>query len=431
MTGKSAAMDEAEIVQRLTVHLTQISEEAVPEEGLVDRFVARIEQAGKATAEARVPWWNPARLRGKKSQVARSAHRRSWHPRTLSGWLWAAGIAAVVLAIFPDPFYSTPDVLSNISTGLQAGGPTSAAVTPGTFGAGISSGPPDLGGAVLGAAGSAVGAIGSVAGSIVSHGGGSSPSPAHSAISAPGNLPANEQRAVALGYIIPDGSFVNSFNRIESIATGLGGYVSTSTTSSDGGQRVVSGTMVVEIPSSKLARFFDGIPSSFTATYVDFSVHDYSSQVAQAEAKIKVDQQSLAGFEEDLATAKAANSTQYSEQYLEAEIATLQNEIATETASLQSTSATVATTPVTVSLAEAASVASPPSPFVGAVLSGWSNIVGIVSALVFILLTLLPFLLIGAGLYFLLRRHRIRLFRTYRERGNDFVPPVPSVGDGK
>lgn len=242
-----------------------------------------------------------------------------------------------------------------------------------------------------------------------------------SSISNPGTTPTNQQRNVSLGYVIPHGSFQKQFNVLVTIATGMGGYVATSSTQSNGQHQVDRGTIIVDIPQGDLSTYFSDIPTSFTTSYIDFSLKDFSQQQSSSAVQIQQDEALIAVLNEELPVTPPGSQR----AALRTQIASLESQIATLKASTATTTATIQMAVLTISLTEQEALpATPPSKFVKALGQGWSNDVAIVSVGVTVILTLIPFALVLGVLWFALRRPMKALMtRIARNRGEVLPPP--------
>jgi hypothetical protein len=210
---------------------------------------------------------------------------------------------------------------------------------------------------------------------------------------------ADIERSVTAAYTVPSGSFLASFEGVIARAVGLGGYVVTSSTQPDRSGRMVSGSVTLKVPAAKIADFLNGMPSSFTASSINFASIDHTAQFVDVNARLASAHAHLAALDALLAKATSISDITNLEQQIEA----VQAEIDTYQGQLNVLSASVDLATATVQMAERGSVVAPPPPanaVSGGISSGWNNAIqvtgtaleGVVSALPLLVLAVIGLL---------------------------------------
>jgi len=207
------------------------------------------------------------------------------------------------------------------------------------------------------------------------------------------------ERSVTAAYTVPPDSFLSSFEGVTARAVGLGGYVVTSSTEPDSSGRMVSGSVTLKVPAAKIADFLNGMPSSFTASSINFSSIDHTQQFVDVNARLASAHAHLAAL--DALLAKATSISDITD--LEQQIESVQTEIDTYQGQLNVLSASVDLATATVHMVERGSSvapAPPANPVTGGIGGGWNNALqvtgtvldGAVSALPLLVLALIGLL---------------------------------------
>jgi hypothetical protein len=205
---------------------------------------------------------------------------------------------------------------------------------------------------------------------------------------------AEVQRSVAATYTVPSGTFLASFDSVIARAVVLGGYVASSATrpASDGG--IVAGSVTLEIPTATIATFLNGMPSTFTASSIDFASVDHRAEFVDVNAELASAQAHLHALD-----ALLANATTLADiTTLEQQIETVQVEIDTYQGELNALIASVDMATATIGLSErgAVLVASAPGPLNDGLSKGWHNAVQVTGAVFEVIVTAIPLLVIVA-----------------------------------
>jgi hypothetical protein len=219
------------------------------------------------------------------------------------------------------------------------------------------------------------------------------------------------ERSVTAAYTVPPGSFLSSFEGVTARAVGLGGYVVTSSTQPDSSGRMVSGSVTLKVPAAKIADFLNGMPSSFTASSINFSSIDHTQQFVDVNARLASAHAHLAAL--DALLAKATSISDITD--LEQQIETVQTEIDTYQGQLNVLSASVDLATATVQMAERGSAvapAPPVNPVTGGLGGGWNNALEVTGTVLNGVVSALPLLVVAAiGLLIWRRQARGQLVR--------------------
>ncbi|MGC8461809.1 MAG: DUF4349 domain-containing protein [Candidatus Dormibacteria bacterium] len=365
---------------RITRHLGRV-EKNTPNTEVALKILA------KTTHEKRSP------------EGTRKPARRFFSPRLRTILSTAAALPAILVAVLVISMVTSPHqtntVFSNISNGLNMGGGTAS------------------GGA--GAASSNSGALTPSTSSKTAN-----PSASINNVAA-GTLPANQQRLVDVGFVIPQHAFTDAFTLLTNTTVSLGGYLVNSSTSANSHHAVSSGSLVLAVPVAKLPSFFMAIPKTYTTSYLNFNFKDYSGQVNSTQDNLAADQATLANDQKELAAATDPSTV----QYLQQQITALQTKITAEQQSLGSIQQTVSYAMVTVSLTEQ-TVPTPKTPQLEqAFTRGIHNDEALLSVLIVFLLTAWPYLLVLGVIWYMTRSLRKRLWNAF-VRDNS-TPPPPNL----
>ena len=152
------------------------------------------------------------------------------------------------------------------------------------------------------------------------------------------------ERSVTAAYTVPPGSFLTSFEGVIARAVGLGGYVASSTTQPDSHGRIVSGAVTLKIPAASIAAFLNGMPSTFTASSINFSAIDHTAQFVDVNARLASAHAHLAALNTLLAKATSIGDISNLEQEIEAvqtEVDTDQGQLNVLTASVELATASI------------------------------------------------------------------------------------------
>ena len=205
---------------------------------------------------------------------------------------------------------------------------------------------------------------------------------------------ADVQRSVRAAYTVPSGTFLASFDGVIARAVALGGYVAASATRPAPDGRIVAGSVTLEIPATSIATFLNGMPTSFTASSIDFASVDHYAAFVDVNAELLSARAHLHALDVLLSKATTLGDITTVEQQIEA----VQIEIDTFQGQLNGLSASVEMATATVALSErgAALVASAPGPLKDGLSSGWHNAAQVTGTLLNALITALPVLVIVA-----------------------------------
>ena len=200
-------------------------------------------------------------------------------------------------------------------------------------------------------------------------------------------------RSVTAAYTVPAGSFLSSFDTVIADAVALGGYVVRSATAPNSKGRIVSGSVTVAIPTAQMASLLNSLPSDFTASSIDFSSVDDTSDIVDLNARLTSAQAHLTALQGLLAKATSLDDITTLEQQIEdveTSIDTDQGQLTTLDQAVTYATATVRLTErgaVTVTAATGPSVS-------GGVSKGWNNLLEIAAVAVEILVTAIPALIL-------------------------------------
>jgi Domain of unknown function (DUF4349) len=205
---------------------------------------------------------------------------------------------------------------------------------------------------------------------------------------------ADIERSVTAAYTVPPGSFLTSFEGVIARAVGLGGYVASSTTQPDSHGRIVSGAVTLKIPAASIAAFLNAMPSTFTASSINFSAIDHTAQFVDVNARLASAHAHLAALNALLAKATSIGDITNLEQEIEAvqiEVDTDQGQLNVLTASVELATASIQLTERGISLV----VVAPPNPVAGGLSGGWKNAVQVTGAALEGVVSALPLLVIA------------------------------------
>lgn len=314
-------------------------------------------------------------------------------PRILLSTLAVAGLAVVAGCGSAAPRGATA-AQSGVEFGSAVNAPAAAGLstgsgTGGSTGASSGSGSKSAGSGSVPAAGAPALASTTSAGDIVV-----------------GTSGTDVARSVTAAYTVPAGAFLSSFDTVIADAVALGGYVVSSATSPNPKGRIVSGSVTLAIPTAQMASLLNSLPSDFTASSIDFSSVDDTSDIVDLNARLTSAQAHLTALQGLLAKATSLDDITSLEQQIE----DVETSIDTDQGQLTTLDQAVTDARVTVRLAErgAVTVAAATGPSVsGGVSRGWNNLLAIAAVAVEVLVTAIPaliLLLIGWVLW----RHRRR-----------------------
>jgi hypothetical protein len=227
------------------------------------------------------------------------------------------------------------------------------------------------------------------------------------------------ERSVTAAYTVPTGKFLDSFEGVISRGVVLGGYVVSSSTQPDGTGRIVVGQVTMKVPSTKIAEFLNGMPSSFTASSINFSSTDHTADFVDVNARLTSTRAQLDALNGLLAKATSLGDI----TSLQQQIAAVQAGINTDQGQLNVLAGSVDFSSAAVQLSERGAVvapAPPAAPLATAATSGWTNAIEVTSAFLEVLVTSLPFLVLGTLLWLVW----LRFQRTTKARG---APQPPSL----
>lgn len=223
--------------------------------------------------------------------------------------------------------------------------------------------------------------------------GAATPAPAGITIGTPPT--ADLQRSVRAAYTVPSGAFLASFDGVIARAVALGGYVASSTTQPARDGRIVSGAVTLDIPAPTVATFLNGMPSTFTASSVDFASVDHTAQFVDVNAELASAHAHLHALDTLLSNATSLTDITALEQQIE----TVQVEIDTDQGELNSLTASVDMATATIALSERGAprlVATAPSALSSGLNGGWRNAVAVTGVALEVLVTAIPALVLAA-----------------------------------
>jgi Domain of unknown function (DUF4349) len=222
---------------------------------------------------------------------------------------------------------------------------------------------------------------------------------------------ADIERSVTAAYTVPSGTFLTSFEGVIARAVGLGGYVASSTTQPDSHGRIVSGAVTLKIPATSIAAFLNGMPSTFTASSINFSAIDHTAQFVDVNARLASAHAHLAALNALLAKATSIGDITSLEQQIEAvqtEVDTDQGQLNVLAASVELATASIQLTERGISLV----VVAPPNPVAGGLSGGWKNAVQVTGAALEGVVSALPLLVLAViGLLVWRRQSRGQIAR--------------------
>ena len=202
------------------------------------------------------------------------------------------------------------------------------------------------------------------------------------------------ERSVSATYTVAPRSFLASFEGVIARAVGLGGYVASSNTQPDRTGRIVSGAVTLKLPAARIADLLNGMPSTFTASSIDFATVDHTAQFVDVNARLASAHAHLAALNSLLARATSISDI----TNLEQQVAAVQAEADADQGELNVLTASVDLATATVRLSErgATVVAALPHNAVSAgIVSGWDNAVGVTGAVLEGALSALPLLVVA------------------------------------
>jgi hypothetical protein len=210
-----------------------------------------------------------------------------------------------------------------------------------------------------------------------------------------GSPGADVARSVAAAYTVPAGSFLASFDTVIADGVALGGYVVGSRTSPNAKGRIVSGQVTLAVPTAQMASLLNSLPSDFTASSIDFSSVDDTSNIVDVTARLTSAQAHLTALQALLAKATSLDAITTLEQQIE----DVETSIDTDQSQLTTLDQAVTYATATVELRERGAVTSaaevPTGPSVsGGASKGWKNVLLIASVAVEVLVTASPALLL-------------------------------------
>jgi hypothetical protein len=201
------------------------------------------------------------------------------------------------------------------------------------------------------------------------------------------------QRSVRAAYTVPSGAFLASFDSVIARAVALGGYVASSSTQPAPDGRIVSGAVTLAIPATTIATFLNGMPSTFTASSIDFSSVDHTAQFVDVNAELASAHAHLHALDTLLSNATSLSDITALEQQIE----TVQVEIDTDQGELNSLTASVDMATATIALSERGAprlVATVPSALSSGLSGGWRNAVAVTGVAIEVLVTAIPLLIV-------------------------------------
>ncbi len=206
---------------------------------------------------------------------------------------------------------------------------------------------------------------------------------------------ADLQRSVRAAYTVPSGAFLASFDTVMARAVALGGYVASSSTQPAHDGRIVSGAVTLAIPATAIATFLNGMPSTFTASSIDFSSVDHTAQFIDVNAELASAHAHLHALDTLLSNATSLTDITTLEQQIE----TVQVAIDTDQGQLNALTASVDMATATIALSERGAprlVATAPSALSSGVSGGWRNAVAVTGVALEVLVTAIPVLVVAA-----------------------------------
>jgi hypothetical protein len=224
---------------------------------------------------------------------------------------------------------------------------------------------------------------------------------------------ADLQRSVHAAYTVPSGAFLASFDSVIARAVALGGYVASSSTQPARDGRIVSGAVTLDIPATTIATFLNGMPSTFTASSIDFSSVDHTAQFIDINAELASAHAHLHALDTLLSNATSLSDITTLEQQIE----TVQVAIDTDQGQLNALTASVDMATATIALSERGAprlVASAPSALSSGLSGGWRNAVAVTGVALEVLVTAIPVLVVAAVAFGIWRLSPRLLRRTPR-----------------
>jgi hypothetical protein len=221
------------------------------------------------------------------------------------------------------------------------------------------------------------------------------------------------QRSVRAVFTVPSGTFLASFDGVIARAVGLGGYVASSETQPARDGRIDSGSVTLDIPVTDLALFLNGMPSTFTASAIDFASVDHTSQFVDVNAELASAHAQLHALDALLSNATSLSAITTLEQQIE----TVQVQIDTDQGELNGLTASVDMATATIALSERGAPqveAAVPGPVSSGLSGGWHNAVAVTGAVVEGIVSAIPVLIIAALAFAVWRWMPRRLRRTPR-----------------
>ena len=153
------------------------------------------------------------------------------------------------------------------------------------------------------------------------------------------------QRSVRASYTIPPRTFLASFDGVIARAAALGGYVASSATHPASDGRIVAGSVTLDIPAPSIATYLNGMPSTFTASSIDFASVDHSAAFVDVNAELASAHAQLHALDALLAKATSLSDITTLEQQIETvqvAVDTYQGQLNTLAASVDMATATIA-----------------------------------------------------------------------------------------
>ena len=217
------------------------------------------------------------------------------------------------------------------------------------------------------------------------------------------------ERKVDASYVVPHGAFERSFSAVVAAGTALGGYLVSSDTHPDQSGRVVSGTLVLKVPTVKLSDLLGGLSSDFKPSSVNFNSTDHTAEYVDGAARLRIAKVKQVALERALAQA----STPADIATLSGDVLAAQQTVETFQGALNVLDEQTAMATAQISFREADTVTvapAPPSAIDSSARTGWDNDKAILGGALLVGLTLLPIvvliLLIAVPVYLVARRVR-------------------------
>lgn len=224
------------------------------------------------------------------------------------------------------------------------------------------------------------------------------------------------ERSVTAAYTVPAGGFLSSFEGVIARAVGLGGYVVSSNTLPDDSGRIVSGSVTLKVPATRIADFLNGMPTTFSASSINFASIDHTAAFVDVNARLASAHAHLDALNGLLARATSLGDITSLEQQVEA----VQTEVDTDQGQLNVLTASVDLATTTVQLSERGATvvaAAPPGPVTGGVSGGWNNAVQLTGAVLEAAISVLPVLVIALAALLAWRRVSRTVVRRRAEAG--------------